>query len=119
MNNTTTATAPFVRKPTTLAVVQDALRNIKNLEKRLGTKITGTPYYIAQEKHLTAAEWEAFTGDLLADRDWIAKFSAHNRLMPMQHEMACIRVTGEGSTVALLVDPAGYTYARYVAIEGQ
>lgn len=65
---------------------------------------------VAAEKHLTAAEWADFTGDFFRDRDWLANFARQN-------VGDCIRVTGDGAQLALIVDPQGYGYARYVGIE--
>ena len=37
--------------------------------------------------------------------------------MPDNGATPCLRVTGDGSEIVLLIDPSGYSYARYVGIE--
>jgi len=102
----------FVRKPCTFSdvIVGDAW--IKALRD-------GKPhddYYIAQEIHLSDADWNDLLSNLLADRDWIAEFSRQDH-MPKGEAVACIRVTADCAELALLIDTQGYNYARYVGIE--
>lgn len=103
--------ATFVRKPVCL----DDVRNGADLiRQHFGPDHHA--YYVAAERHLSQTEWTEFTADLFADRDWIEAFSNQDH-PDIEGAPACIRVTGEGSETVLLVDPQGYTYARYVAIE--
>ena len=101
----------FVRKPICLDDVRDGVRWII---KHFGPERDS--YYVAAERHLSQTEWAEFTSDLFADRDWIREFSNQNH-PSIEGAPACIRVTGEGCETILLVDPQGYSYARYVAIE--
>lgn len=103
--------ATFVRKPVCLDDVRDGIRRIID---HFGPERDS--YYVAAERHLSQTEWAEFTADLFADRDWIEEFSNQDH-PDIEGAPACIRVTGEGSETVLLVDPQGYTYARYVAIE--
>lgn len=104
----------FIRKPVDLKTIAEDIRHIKTMR----ANPIRMPHYIAAERHLSASEWAAFTNDLLNDYDWIAEFSAQNHPM-IEGATPCIRVTGEGSTVAVIVDSEGYTYARYASIEGE
>lgn len=104
-------TTTFVRKPVCLNDVRSGTRWIID---HFGP--ARESYYIAAERHLSQMEWEDFTNSLLEDRDWIEEFSNQDH-PDIEGASACIRVTGEDSEIALLVDPQGYTYARYVAIE--
>lgn len=94
----------FVRKPCTLADVVRGTAEIRAIRAMRGDSGTS-----AAEKHLTAAEWADFTGDFFRGRDWLANFARQN-------VGDCIRVTGDGAQLALIVDPQGYGYARYVGI---
>ena len=101
------------RKPADLETVLhdcDEIRSKHNGEDTIG-------YYIAEEKHLDASEWNSLTHDFLKDRDWIAAFSAEEYEDDMEEGIAVLRVTGDGSDIVLLIDPSGYNYARYVGIE--
>ena len=101
----------FVRKPCTLADVVRGTAEIHAIRAMRGDSGTSDDdrCTVAAEKHLTAAEWADFTGDFFRDRDWLANFARQN-------VGDCIRVTGDGAQLALIVDPQGYGYARYVGI---
>lgn len=101
----------FVRKPCTLADVVRGTAEIRAIRAMRGDSGTSDDdrCTVAAEKHLTAAEWADFTGDFFRDRDWLANFARQN-------VGDCIRVTGDGAQLALIVDPQGYGYARYVGI---
>lgn len=101
----------FVRKPVCLNDVRSGAEFIR---RHYGPD--HHPYYVAAEHHLSQTEWAEFTADLFADCDWIEKFSNQDH-PEIEGAPACIRVTGEGCKTVLLVDPQGYSYARYVAIE--
>lgn len=104
-------TTTFVRKPVCLNDVREGTRWIA---AHFGP--ARERYYVAEERHLSRMEWADFTTHLLEDRDWIEAFANQDH-PAIDGAAPCIRVTGEGSEVTLLVDPQGYTYARYVAIE--
>lgn len=94
----------FVRKPCTLADVVRGTAEIHAIRAMRGD--SGT----SDDDRCTVAEWADFTGDFFRDRDWLANFARQN-------VGDCIRVTGDGAQLALIVDPQGYGYARYVGIE--
>lgn len=102
----------FVRKPSTL---REMLSDRDRIRGGRGGQDTDS-YYITAEKHLTASEWSDLTNNFLTDRNWIADFSAQKHL-PDGDKVACLRVTGDGSQIILLIDPSGYNYARYVGVE--
>lgn len=102
----------FTRKPSSL---RDVMENNDSLHRNNNDKDM-SEYYIAAEKHLTAHEWIDLTEHLLTDRDWIRDFCA--RRYPLKNKaVACLRVTGDGSDIMLIIDPSGYGYARYVGFE--
>lgn len=108
----------FVRKPCNLQDVLRGTAEIRAIRAMRGE--TDTPdddyYAIAAEVHLTAAEWAEFTRDMHQGQSWIADFIWEHR-NSKAGLCLCIRVTGDGSQIALIVDPQGYDYARYVGIE--
>ncbi len=101
----------FVRKP---ACLEDVVKETQRLHALFGPG--SDPAYIAAERHLTRREWVDFTTHFLDDQDWIQDFSAQNH-PPIGNACPCIRVTADGSPIALLIDPQGSGYARYVALD--
>ena len=106
----------FARKPENLTRLMLDLESLQ----RLFPKPEETDYYIAEEKELSQAEWIDLTNNLLKDRDWIAGFS--NKEPARAGGVPCIRATcicatAPSSRIALIIDPEGSAYARYVAIE--
>ena len=101
----------FVRKPSTLAEVKAGIAEHKRF---FDSK--GGDYYVAEERQLSNQEWEELTNNFLTDREWISEFNAKE--YPADGErLPCIRVTCPGSEIALIIDPQGFDYARYVGIE--
>ena len=101
----------FVRKPGTLAEVKAGIAEHKRF---FDSK--GGDYYVAEERQLSNQEWEELTNSFLTDREWISEFNAKE--YPADGEqLPCIRVTCPGSEIALIIDPQGFDYARYVGIE--
>lgn len=101
----------FVRKP---ACLQDVIDGTRRLHALLGPGRDAA--YVAAERHLTRREWADFTAHFLDDQDWIQTFSAQNH-PPIGNAYPCIRVTADGSQIALLIDPQGSGCARYVALD--
>ena len=101
----------FVRKPSTLAEVKAGIAEHKRF---FDSK--GGDYYVAEERQLSNQEWEEFTNSFLTDREWISDFCA-KEYPANGKQVPCIRVTCPGSEIALIVDPQGFDYARYVGIE--
>lgn len=103
----------FVCKAATL---QEALeREHRLLDQRGG--IHTDKCRIVAEQHLSQIEWAEFTANLLKDRDWLQRFSEEHSSESTAEVPVCIRVTGEGSQIALLIDTQGYDYARYVGFD--
>ena len=103
--------AIFVRKPVDLAELRSGIQAYR---ERLNAK--SVDYYVAENRTLSCREWNALTNRLLQDFSWIAEFS--NQKHPVTAEgIPCIRVTAPGSEIALIIDPQGCGYARYVSIE--
>ena len=101
----------FVRKPGTLAEVKAGIAEHKRF---FDSK--GGDYYVAEERQLSNQEWQEFTNSFLTDREWISDFCA-KEYPANGKQTPCIRVTCPGSEIALIVDPQGFDYARYVGIE--
>jgi hypothetical protein len=122
-------TAWFSRKPSTINEVIS--REFAECDR----------YVVVEELVLPASEFLILGNNLLSDYDFlkgkggtrstadlseVPDDTPFYKLTPEQRERfdagayrACIRVTAEGSEdFALLVDPQGYSYGRYVAVEG-
>ena len=104
-------TTTFVRKPVCLNDVRNGADWIR---RHFGPD--HHRYYIAAERVLSPIEWEHFTSNFLADRDWLEEFSNQDH-PDIERAPGCLRVTCPCSEIALLIDTQGYSYARYVAIE--
>ena len=87
-------------------------RKIPNLEelkeasaraRRQGKK--GERYTVTQEVKLTDAAFNDFAADLLQDQPWI------------NPKADCIRVINQETGEKVLIDPQGYQYPRYTALE--
>ncbi len=102
----------FIRKPATL---QELLSGTD----RISIMLTSPPtdeYYVAHEQHLPADQWNELLSNFVADRDWIRTFSKKEH--PRRGEaVPAIRVTGEKADRALVIDPQGYDYPRYIGLE--
>ena len=103
----------FVRKATTL---QEVLAGADWLRAQHGGTDTDECRVVA-ERHLSQIEWSEFTAHLMKDREWLRRFSQEHSNENTNVVPMCIRVTGEGSQIALLIDTQGYSYARYVGID--
>jgi hypothetical protein len=97
---TTTIRARFSRKPCNL---DDILNN--NDPSAPAESIT-----IEFRKELTTAEYDAFAGTLLEDRDWLAGRGGH-----ADGHRRVVEVSAPGRTT-LYVDPSGGNYGRYVGV---
>ena len=102
----------FARKPVTLQEVLALARS---------SQAHAAPHrcdevYVAAEVEVNGGEWRDLSEWMLGDRSWIRDFSARN--YPARNGVTpCLRVTTEGVDYALLINPSGYSYARYVAID--
>ena len=85
---------PFARKPADLADICASGEDI---------------VYVTETRVMTPAEFDAFTRNLLASRDWLAGkggYAGAGRL--------CVEIHAPGRPY-LYVDPSGSNYGRYVA----
>lgn len=94
--------ASFARKPRSL----DEVKIIAALPTNLPCHI-----HIVETKALTADEYDEFTSDFFASRDWLAgKGGTYN------HEGRKVVEVTAPDRISLYIDPSGYDYARYVGI---
>ena len=101
----------FVSKPCDL---NEVWAETKSIERRHGGQARDS-YYVAEEIQLEENTFFALHEDLMSERDWIRAFS--NQAHPMQGDaVPAIRVTCAHSLIALIIDPQGYSYPRYVGI---
>ena len=100
--------AIFISKAATLEEVRKELERATTQE---ACKVIAT-------KKLSETEWTELTESLLSDRDWISEFNRKIKENPRTNwsKRNCIKVTCEGKSESLLIDPQGYDYARYTAI---
>ena len=67
------------------------------------------PVYVTETVTLTPGEFDAFAGDLLKSRDWLAGKGGY-----LGEGRMCVAVHAPGRPW-LFVDPSGGSYGRYVA----
>jgi hypothetical protein len=82
------------------------LEDLKELTARaLAEGKTGENYRVTSEVELSEAEFRRFTEDFFRDQPWI------------DPKAGCIRVVNKETRETVLIDPQGYTYPRYTALE--
>ena len=100
--------AIFHRKPNNVSDMK--------AEEDNGITVNKSSYVVIAEKNLSKDEFEDFANNLLMNRyDWLKDL--YNTEGISGGSFKCIRVTGDDESYALLVDPSGYDYARYVAFD--
>jgi len=100
--------AIFVRKATSLEVVKEATKELK--EKGY----EGAKYKVTREVELSNEDFRKLTCDLLQDQSFIQKDEGG---INDEGEVLCIRVINKESGERILIDPQGYEYPRYTARE--
>ena len=100
--------AIFVRKASDLEVVREVTEELKS------KGYDGTAYRVTREVELSDEDFIKLTTDLLDDQDIIQKDEGG---MNDEGEVLCIRVINKESGKRILIDPQGYEYPRYTAIE--
>ena len=100
--------AIFVRKATTLEVVKVVTEELKQ------KGYEGAKYQVTREVELCNEDFRKLTSDLLDDQHFIKKDEGG---MNDEGEVLCIRVINKESGKRILIDPQGYEYPRYTAIE--
>jgi len=88
------------------------LHGITQDAKKAGQK--GEPYIIVREVVLEDAAFRAFAADFFQDQPWIEPGDGGSSEVG---EVRCIRVKNQETGDTVLVDPEGYSYPRYVALE--
>lgn len=91
------------------------LKELKELTKeaqRDGLK--GTAYEVIKEIELSDEEFKEFAKDFCKDQPWI---TIEDGGCNEKGELRCIRVKNRKTKKIILVDPEGYDYPRYTAIE--
>lgn len=100
--------AIFVRKATSLEVVKEVTEELK--EKGY----EGANYQVTRKVELSNEDFRQLTNDLLQDQAFIQKDEGG---MNEVGEVLCIRVINKETGERMLIDPQGYEYPRYIAIE--
>ena len=100
--------AIFVRKATSLEVVKEVTEELK--EKGY----LGVEYQVTRDVELSDEDFRKLTTDLLDDQEFIQKNEGG---MNDEGEVLCIRVINKETGERILIDPQGYEYPRYTAIE--
>jgi len=77
-------------------------------------KCEGTPYEVTREVLMSDAAFREFAEDLLKDQPWIDKRDGGTN---RNGEIRCIRVKNRDTGEKVLVNPEGYDYPRYTALE--
>ena len=102
--------ALFERKAPDLTALEAATAEAK-MEGSIGV-----PYEVIRTVELSDKGFRDFARDLLSDQPWIeADDGGYNR----EHEIRCIRVLNRETGETVLVNPEGYHYPRYTALEGE
>lgn len=78
------------------------------------SKTNGTSYIATKEVELESKDYKGLTDDLLEDQTWIEDFDGG---YTEKGEVKCIRVINKDTGEKLLINPEGYTYPRYTALE--
>jgi len=98
----------FVRKASDLEVVREVTEELKSKGHE------GTEYRVTREVELSDKQYKKLTGDLLQDQSFIQKDEGG---LNDKCEVLCIRVINKESGERILIDPQGYEYPRYTALE--
>ena len=70
-------------------------------------------YIVTGERELSDDEWNNLTSNLTNPQPWLEGLQSIDR---KNYSFNVLKVTNAGATFALLIDPLGYNYPRYVAI---
>lgn len=88
------------------------LKELTNEAKKDGVK--GTAYEVIREIEMSPAAFREFAEDLQKDQPWIESSEGGPN---KNGEVKCIRVINRATRERILVNPEGYSYPRYTAIE--
>ena len=89
--------------------------NLRNIRERLLDGDTPTSSYIVVDTiDLSNEDWDALTSNLNTPQPWLENIKPIDR---KNYSFNVIKVTNAQANYALLIDPLGYSYPRYIAIE--
>ena len=89
--------------------------NLRNIRERLLDGDTPTSSYIVVDTiDLSDEDWDALTSSLNTPQPWLENIKPIDR---KNYSFNVIKVTNAQANYALLIDPLGYSYPRYIAIE--
>ena len=89
--------------------------NLRNIRERLLDGDTPTSSYIVVDTiDLSDEDWDALTSSLNTPQPWLENIKPIDR---KNYSFNVIKVTNAQANYALLIDPLGYNYCRYIAIE--
>lgn len=89
--------------------------NLRNIRERLLDGDTPTSSYIVVDTiDLSDEDWDALTSNLNTPQPWLENVKPIDR---KNYSFNVIKVTNAQANYALLIDPLGYNYSRYIAIE--
>ena len=89
--------------------------NLRNIRERLLDGDTPTSSYIVVDTiDLSDEDWDALTSSLNTPQPWLENIKPIDR---KNYSFNVIKVTNAQANYALLIDPLGYNYSRYIAIE--
>lgn len=89
--------------------------NLRNIRERLLDGDTPTSSYIVVDTiDLSDEDWDALTSNLNTPQPWLENIKPIDR---KNYSFNVIKVTNAQANYALLIDPLGYSYPRYIAIE--
>lgn len=83
-------------------------------EKSLESDTPASEYIVVGHKDLTDEEWTQFTDHLNEPQEWLSGVQAIDR---KNYSFNVLEVTSSAVDYSLLVDPLGYSYARYIGIK--
>jgi hypothetical protein len=99
--------AVFHRKPSSVAEMKAAEEN--------GLVTNKSSYVVVNTKELNSSEFEEFSNNLLKDYNWLEELYITEGID--SSVFRCIEVINVDNNESILVDPSGYTYARYAALK--
>lgn len=107
LDESNTAVAIFHRKPESVKAIKAAEAN--------GITTNKSNYKVVGTKELSSQEFEQFANHLSQPTEWLKEFSDINDESGM---FTCVEVKNkeDETSYSILVDPQGYDYARYAAI---
>lgn len=83
-------------------------------ERMLDADTPKSSYIVVETKDLPEEEWNTLTSDLTAPQSWLEGIKAIDR---KNYSFNVVKVTSAAANFALLIDPLGYNYPRYLAID--